>query len=1038
MTSILRRARRPLTAGLLILGLFWIGAAAAQAPDSPPAAPTIDSLIPGDKSITVAWSGPEDDVTAYDLRYIRSDAGDKSDARWTLVDDAWTTGGSELSYTIASLDLAVYYDVQVRAVNAAVDGEWSDTAKQITSCGPPAEGIADPLFPCQWNLHNTGQFGGTPGEDINVLPAWEVTLGEGVGIAIIDDGIVVDHEDLKDNLDLQRSHHLRGADAAWDGRHGTLVAGVLAARDNNLGIRGIAPRAPIYAFGPALDGYRFDIPERTKALTRATEHASVVNISLSTPPVFSDFVDPGPLWTKAVENAVHAGNNGKGIVIVQAAGNETSLGEQSNLDAALNHYGVMAACAVTNRGVRASFSETGANLWVCGPSSSNLQFGQIPGIPSTDELDYNLGFGGTSAAAPTVSGVAALVRAANPALTWRDVKLVLAGSARRNHADHDPSSHAGWEQGGLKYGSTSQRYWFNHEYGFGVVNAGAAVALARNWQLLPPFRQQVATASGTPVAIPRRVGREQAAVTSTIRVGRFIEFIEYVVVSVEIEHGDHNNLRVTLTSPSGAESILTHPLKRSWSSSPSGDPWPGAFRFGSAAHLGENPAGEWTLTVIDHNGRHEGTLKSWSITVYGHGRLPNVPTVKDMAPVSGGALMVGWTAPTQDAGEAPIQSYDLRYRKLGADWTTVQNVWTSANAGPLQHRMSGLTDGARYEFQLRAANSAGAGDWSAAQTSAFPPLSFAGQTVADLEHTIGDTHDPLVLPQAAGGSGDISYRLITERGTNNQRIQGLPLWLSFDPATRTLSGNATILGEYGMRYEAVDAESGQTVSLRFTINVVEPAPVPDAVAPSFGDATIADQRFTINQDNQVQFPEATGAGEISYRLVTESGTSERRFRGLPLWLTFDPKTRTLSGGAAVPGAYRMRYEAVDESNHAVAALRFTIHVGSPPVESVDKFFGTSTVPTQVYTVDEWITSIVLPEAWARGRRASFEYELTVETSTGELDRRGLPVGLSFAPATRLLAGFPIAVGNYEMSYTATDTSTGESSTLHFTIHVQQE
>ena len=77
--------------------------------------------------------------------------------------------------------------------------------------------------------------------------------------------------------------------------------------------------------------------------------------------------------------------------------------------------------------------------------------------------------------------MAALVRKANPALTWRDVKLVLAASARKNDA-----SDAGWASGAFKYGSTTDRYNFNHKYGFGVVDAKAAVDLAASWTNLPP------------------------------------------------------------------------------------------------------------------------------------------------------------------------------------------------------------------------------------------------------------------------------------------------------------------------------------------------------------------------------------------------------------------------------------------------------------------------------------------------------------------------------------------------------------------------
>ena len=67
----------------------------------------------------------------------------------------------------------------------------------------------------------------------------------------------------------------------------------------------------------------------------------------------------------------------------------------------------------------------------------------------------------------------ALVREANNALTWRDVKLILAASARRNDTDN-----TGWEEGAFKYGSNTDRYNYNDEYGFGMVDAKAAVDLA--------------------------------------------------------------------------------------------------------------------------------------------------------------------------------------------------------------------------------------------------------------------------------------------------------------------------------------------------------------------------------------------------------------------------------------------------------------------------------------------------------------------------------------------------------------------------------
>ena len=98
----------------------------------------------------------------------------------------------------------------------------------------------------------------------------------------------------------------------------------------------------------------------------------------------------------------------------------------------------------------------------------------MPEITTTLPLSrYTDDFGGASAATPIVSGVVALVRAANANLSWRDVKLILAASARQN----DPTDQD-WSDGVLKYGSTTERYSFNHQYGFGVVDAHAAVTLA--------------------------------------------------------------------------------------------------------------------------------------------------------------------------------------------------------------------------------------------------------------------------------------------------------------------------------------------------------------------------------------------------------------------------------------------------------------------------------------------------------------------------------------------------------------------------------
>ena len=164
-----------------------------------------------------------------------------------------------------------------------------------------------------------------------------------------------------------------------------------------------------------------------------------------------------------------------------------------------NHYAVTAVCAVNDGDVRASYSESGANLWVCAPSGDDGD--SHSNIVTTENYDrYVYDFDGTSAAAPIVSGVAALMRQANPDLTWRDLKLILAASARKS----DPAN-TGWENGARKYGATSTTdlYHFNHEYGFGTVDAKVAVDMAKTWSgSLPPLQSSTSTSGSLNVQIP--------------------------------------------------------------------------------------------------------------------------------------------------------------------------------------------------------------------------------------------------------------------------------------------------------------------------------------------------------------------------------------------------------------------------------------------------------------------------------------------------------------------------------------------------------
>ena len=121
MFRMLRLARlAPVVVAALLSLMLALSYAVAQS--NVPAAPTIDSVTPGDTTLAVAWTAPagETGITAYDVRHIETSEDETDDTKWTVVDNAWTLG--TLEYTITGLDNGTQYDVQVRAVNSNGDG----------------------------------------------------------------------------------------------------------------------------------------------------------------------------------------------------------------------------------------------------------------------------------------------------------------------------------------------------------------------------------------------------------------------------------------------------------------------------------------------------------------------------------------------------------------------------------------------------------------------------------------------------------------------------------------------------------------------------------------------------------------------------------------------------------------------------------------------------------------------------------------------------------------------------------------------------
>jgi proprotein convertase subtilisin/kexin type 2 len=499
------------------------------------------------------------------------------------------------------------------------------------TASPQLEGI-DPLLGQQWHLRNTGQTGGVAGEDLRARDAWAQTRGEGIRVAVIDDAIETIHRDLSPNLASGGTWDYRTRDASAplpcriDDDHGTAVAGIVLARDDNAtGGAGVAPRALLAAYNALATSTDADIAD---ALNRDLAANSIYNNSWGAP-------DNGKLnraeasYINAIRNGIDTGRGGKGAIYIFPAGNGgcyrvDRLGrclydDNSNYDGYVNQPGVIAVCAVDDTGSAPFYAEPGANVLVCAPSG-----GERSAITTTAPRDgYRNDFSGTSASTPMVAGTAALMLAANPALTWRDVRLILAATARKNDPGFtDPD--LGWVAG------TGGRKDFSPIYGFGTVDAQAAVEASLTWQSVGTSASLEKCGPYTrgpgapfPIAIPDSPNtgspliREDPIAVSNCPINR----IEFIQVGFSSNHPFSGDLRIELQSPNGLVSRLADSrlcYLNDTETAPAVncgayDDW----RFGSVRHLDENTTGTWRLRVSDRIPRDTGNWTGWNITFWG-------------------------------------------------------------------------------------------------------------------------------------------------------------------------------------------------------------------------------------------------------------------------------------------------------------------------------------------------------------------------------------------------------------------------------------
>jgi proprotein convertase subtilisin/kexin type 2 len=479
---------------------------------------------------------------------------------------------------------------------------------------PPPDIVpgADPLLSQQWHLAGEAQIRGSTIRGLGALDVWPQTKGQGVRVTVVDDAVQTDHEDLAPNViaDGLWNYLLDRAapplPSSREDRHGTAVAGIIAARDeNSLGGAGVAPRVSLAGNNALATETTADVAD---ALNRALEQTSVYNNSWGSPDNGTLHV-PDSIFVNAIRSGVENGRGRLGSIYVFPSGNG-GIEDNSNYDGYVSQFGMITVCAVGPDGRAPQYSEPGANVLVCGPSGGANRAITTTIAPS----GYIDDFAGTSASVPMVSGVAALLVGVRPDLSWRDVRLILAHSARRT----DPSD-ADWAPG------AGGALAFNHRYGFGAVDAPAAVELARSWTTVGGSESLIECAPQTAsprIELPDATNSGQYQVREhAIDIACPISHIEYVEIGFEALHSYSGDLQIELVSPNGLVSRLAEnrackdPNSRRQTVSCGN--YTSAWRFLSVRHLEEAASGRWTLRVSDRQAADTGTWNSWSLRFWG-------------------------------------------------------------------------------------------------------------------------------------------------------------------------------------------------------------------------------------------------------------------------------------------------------------------------------------------------------------------------------------------------------------------------------------
>ena len=532
--------------------------------------------------------------------------------------------------------------------NSDSDGDYFSDSYELQHSTDPmnpdedANGVldgldGDPLFKYQWHLKsngnvvsNTHNISTIVGNDLDIFKVYSYQRGDETStlIQVVDTGVELIHEDL--NIDTQRSYNsINGSNdpsptrrvssydklAPFEVGHGTAVAGIIGAIANNgVGLRGVVPNAKIVGSNWLEEQSIYELD----ALWYNSVGANEILVSNNS---WGAYKSKDKSFEDIMRLASEQLRDGKGRIFTFASGNDREAFGNANLSYIANNRYAVTVASLRHDNTFSEYSNPGSNILVS--AYGGASYDRAPTIATTlltgmsyyeselglslgaitfdddDKKSYTYAMNGTSAATPMVSGAIALTLESCPDLTWRDVRWLLSYTSKKIDINNE------------QWVTNSAGRAHNINYGYGLIDTNAMILECRSqyYELLP---HEIKVGSGLKnmnVHIPDT----NSSVTIDMKISDDV-IVEWVELIFDSNHPYAGDYEVVLVSPSGTRTQLITPNElRS-------DYYKDGFRLSSAAYMGEQSLGTWSVEVTDRLELDSGYVNSLELSIYGHMR----------------------------------------------------------------------------------------------------------------------------------------------------------------------------------------------------------------------------------------------------------------------------------------------------------------------------------------------------------------------------------------------------------------------------------